>query len=185
MNNNKVILDACCSVKAMWCNKTHPNAVYIDIRKESSGFLGHGRKEKLEPDYVMDFREMDFPDKKFKLVVFEPPHLKTLGETSYFRKKFGCLNAETWQADLKAGFDECWRVLEDYGTLIFKWSDNEIKFKEVLKYAPCEPLFQNTTNNKSTSETKWFCFMKIPHNPKDNSSCLSQKNNQEVRHSSH
>jgi len=48
MNNKKFILDACCSVKAMWYNKKHPNTVYIDIRKEPSGFLGYGRKEATE-----------------------------------------------------------------------------------------------------------------------------------------
>ena len=159
---NKFILDACCSVKAMWYNKSHSNAVYIDIREEKDGFMGYGRKEGIHPDYVMDFRKMDFPDKSFKLVVFEPPHLKTLGETSYFKKKFGCLNAETWQTDIKQAFNECWRVLEDYGILIFKWSDNEIPFHRVLRFAPVEPLFGNTTNYKATSVTKWFCFMKIP-----------------------
>ncbi len=159
---NKFILDACCSVKAMWVNKNHPNAVYIDIRKEPPGFLGYGRKEELNPTYVMDFRKMDFPDKSFKLVVFEPPHLSKLGKTSYFRNKFGALNPETWKEDLKKGFEECWRVLDDYGILEFKWSDSEIKFKDVLSLFDEQPLFQNTTNNKATSVTKWFCFMKIP-----------------------
>ena len=160
--SEKVILDACCSVKAMWYNKNHPNTVYIDIRKEPSGFLGYGRKEALQPDYVMDFRKMDFKDKTFKLVVFEPPHLRSLGKNSLFRKKFGCLVAQTWQCDLQKGFSECWRVLENYGVLIFKWSDSEIPFKEVLKLIEHEPLFYNTTNFKATSVTKWFCFMKIP-----------------------
>lgn len=159
---NKYILDACCSVRAMWYNKHHPNAVYIDIRKEPSGFLGYGRKEELNPDYVMDFTDMSFKDKSFKLVVFEPPHLSTLGKTSYFRRKFGALNPDTWKIDLKQGFDECWRVLDDYGVLVFKWSNFEIKFKEVLNVIEKEPLFYNTSNNKATSVTKWFCFMKIP-----------------------
>jgi hypothetical protein len=159
---DKYILDACCSVKAMWYNKNHPNAVYIDIREEPDGFIGYGRKEGIHPDYIMDFRKMEFPDKSFKLVVFEPPHLSELGKTSMFRKRFGCLNAETWQADLKMAFNECWRVLEDYGILVFKWSNSEIPFKKVLKLAPAEPLFYNITNNKATSVTKWFCFMKIP-----------------------
>ena len=161
-NNKKVILDACCSVKAMWTNKHHPNAVYIDIRKEPAGFLGYGRKEELNPDFVMDFRHMDFPDKSFKLVVFEPPHLSKLGKTSLFRNKFGALEPDTWKEDLKQGFSECWRVLDDYGVLEFKWSDSEIPFREVLKLIPQEPLFYNRTNYKATSQTKWFCFMKIP-----------------------
>ena len=157
-----LVLDACCSVKAMWYNKQDSRAVFMDIRKEDSGFLGYGRNEEISPDVVMDFRMMGYKDEMFKLVVLEPPHLLTLSKTSYFRKKFGCLNAETWQADLTMAFKECWRVLEDYGVLIFKWSDNEIPFKKVLKYAPTTPLFFNITNNKANSVTKWFCFMKIP-----------------------
>lgn len=163
---NKFILDACCSVKAMWYNKNHPNVVYIDIRKELPGFVKQRPNQKVNPDFVMDFRKMDFLDKSFKLVVFEPPHLKSLGETSLFRKKFGCLNAETWQGDLKQGFKECWRVLEDYGVLIFKWSDSEIPFNKVLRLIPHNPLFYNTTNYKATFVTKWFCFMKIPEESK-------------------
>lgn len=160
---NKFILDACCSVKAMWYDKNHPNAVYIDIREEPNGFMGYGRKEGIHPDCIMDFRKMEFPDNSFKLIVFEPPHLSKLGKTSLFRKKFGCLNAETWQSDLKRGFAECWRVLDDYGTLIFKWSDSEIPFQKVLALIEHRPLFYNTTNYKATSVTKWFCFMKIPN----------------------
>lgn len=166
MKDKKLILDACCSVKAMWYNKNHPNTIYIDNRKESKGFLGPKRKEELNPTFIMDFRKMDFEDKSFKLVVFDPPHLRSLGKNSMFRKRYGCLVAETWQCDLKKGFNECWRVLDDYGTLIFKWSDSEIPFKEVLKLIEHEPLFYNTTNYKATSVTKWFCFMKIPESSK-------------------
>ena len=163
---DKFILDACCGGKMMWKNKNHPNAVYIDIRKEPAGFVGEGRhhdNDKIDPTYVMDFRKMDFPDKSFKLIVFEPPHLSKLGKTSIFRAIYGCLDQTNWKTDLQAGFSECWRVLDDYGTLIFKWSDSEIPFKEVLKLIPHQPLFGNTTNYKATSVTKWFCFMKIPN----------------------
>jgi len=160
---NKFILDACCGPKAMWKNKNHPNVIYIDNRKEEKGFLGYGRKEDLNPDFVMDFRELEFPDRSFKLIVWDPPHLSKLGKTSLFRNKFGALDPETWEEDLAKGFGEIWRCLDDCGVLIFKWSDSEIKFKDVLKLFPEEPLFYNTTNYKSTSVTKWFCFMKIPN----------------------
>src|SRR3990167_6354821 len=105
---------------------------------------------------------MAFPDKSFKLVVYEPPHLSKFGETSYFRNKFGCLDPGHWENDLEIGFSECWRVLDDFGVLVFKWSNSEIPFKQVLRLIPHEPLFYNTTNWKATSVTKWFCFMKIP-----------------------
>jgi len=159
---DKFILDACCGPKAMWLNKDHPNTVYIDIRKETKGFIGYGQNESINPDFVMDFRKMEFEDKSFKLVVFDPPHLSKLGKTSMFRKKYGCLVPETWPSDLEKGFSECWRVLEDYGVLVFKWSNSEIPFKKVLELIPHKPLFFNITNNKATSVTKWFCFMKIP-----------------------
>ena len=129
---NKFILDACCGLKQMWLNKNHPNAVYIDIRKEEKGFVKQRPNTEINPDFIMDFRRLEFPDKSFRLIVWDPPHLKTLGETSIFRKKFGCLNAETWAIDMKNGFNELWRVLVDYGVLIFKWSDNEISFRKIL-----------------------------------------------------
>ena len=160
--NDKFILDACCGPREMWFDKEHPNTVYIDQRREEKGFSKHRKNLKVQPDIIADFRSMPFEEKKFKLVVFDPPHSKTFGETSEMRKKYGVLNKETWPYDLSKGFKECWRVLEDYGVLIFKWNDNEIKFKEVLNLFPVRPLFGNTSNNRKSSTTKWFTFMKIP-----------------------
>jgi len=162
MKKDKFILDPCCGPKSMWFNKNHPNVIYCDIRKEEKGFIKTKFNLEVNPDFIMDFRKMDFPDKSFKLVVFEPPHLRSLGKTSIFSKKFGCLTAETWQQDLKDGFSECWRVLDDYGVLIFKWSDYEIKYKTVLKLIKEQPLFYQISSFKATSKTLWFCFMKIP-----------------------
>ena len=82
--------------------------------------------------------------------------------TGVMLKKFGRLNPETWQSDINKGFKELWSVLEDYGIILFKFSDYHIKFKDVLRYIPEKPLVINKTNSKGVSETKWFCFMKIP-----------------------
>jgi len=168
MTDNKFILDACCGGRMMWMNKHHPNAVYIDIREAKKGHIGKGFNpgHEINPDFVMDFRKMSFPDKRFKLVIFDPPHLTTLSESSIMRKKFGCLNAETWQSDLEKGFKECWRVLEDYGVLVFKWNDIEISYKKVLSFIKEKPLFMNITAGqkalKDGHHSFWFCFMKIP-----------------------
>jgi hypothetical protein len=158
----KIILDACCGGRMMWFNKHHPNALYIDNRIAEKGHIqgGFNPNNEVKPDTIMDFRELTFPNKTFRLVVFDPPHMKTLTETSIMRKKFGCLNDQTWKADLRKGFSECWRVLMDYGVLVFKWAEDEIKLKEVLELAPAEPLFGHTTGSKS--KTHWLCFMKIP-----------------------
>lgn len=170
----KIILDACCGGRMMWFNKHHPNALYIDNKVCEKGHIqkGFNPNHEVKPDIVMDFRDLTFKDKSFKLVVFDPPHLSTLTETSIMRKKFGCLNADTWEYDLKTAFNELWRVLDDYGTLIIKWNDIEIPYKKLLSLFSQEPLFYNITAGakalKERNRSYWFCFMKIP---KSNNVC--------------
>ncbi len=164
---DKFILDACCGGRMMWFDKQHPNALYIDIRKEEKGLVKQRPNFEVNPDIVMDFRKLEFPDKRFKLVVWDPPHGTSFSDTSIMKKKFGCLNAETWQDDLKKGFKEIWRVLDDYGVLVFKWNDTDIPYKKVLSRFSENPLFYNITTGPKTLKTKgsrsyWFCFMKIP-----------------------
>lgn len=156
----KFILDACCGGRFFWYNKKHPNAIYIDNNPRAKGIVKARPNFECAPDQVMDFTDLKFEDKKFKLVVWDPPHLKTLGATSELRAKYGCLQAETWQYDLSRGFAECWRVLEDYGVLIFKWNEEEIAVSECIKLFGKEPLFGHITGSKS--KTVWLCFMKIP-----------------------
>ena len=74
-------------------------------------------------------------------------------------RNYGYWNKETWKTDLKAMFDECWRVLDDCGVLIFKWNEASIKKKEVLEVLGKEPLFGHPV--KSKIPTHWFCFMKL------------------------
>lgn len=153
--NSKFILDACCGGRMFWFNKKHPNTLYIDLRPE------------VFPDAVQDFRNLPYKDESFKLIVFDPPHLKWLGKNSIFRKKYGALNKETWEEDIKKGASELWRILEENGILIFKWGDHDIPYKELLKLFPVAPLFgQRTASNQRSKggkpyRTYWFCFMKI------------------------
>ncbi len=157
MEVNKIILDACCGSRMFWFNKKHPKVIYADNRKIDTN-LCDGRKLVIEPDEIMDFRKMDYEDNIFKLVVFDPPHLKTLGKASWLAKKYGVLG-ENWQDDIKKGFDECMRVLEKNGVLIFKWNESEIKVKELLNIIKTEPLFGHTTGRQA--KTIWMCFMKF------------------------
>lgn len=155
----KVILDVCCGGKAFWFNKNHPNTIYHDIRKEPKGFIQVRPNYNVNPDKIGDFRNLDFPDNNFKLIVFDPPYLLKCGEKGWQMKKFGRLNKDTWKEDLLKGFNECWRVLEDYGVLIFKWNEFDISFKAVLELFPVQPLFGHPTAR--SGKTKWFCYMKI------------------------
>ena len=160
MSREKFILDACCGPRMMWFDKKHPNTVYIDIRKEEKGFIANRKDREVNPDIIMDFRDLKFKDKTFKLITWDPPHLLSLGKNSIMRKTFGCLDYQTWESDLRKGFLELWRVLDDHGVLIFKFNVNEIPIRKVLRLFPERPLFGHTTGSKS--QTRWMTFMKIP-----------------------
>lgn len=166
-SDKKFILDVTCGVRSIWFNKNHPNALYLDIRKEEKGFIQQGASNyEVNPDMIMDFRDLKFPDKSFKLVIWDPPHLKNLSRKSWIRKKYGSLSEE-WENDIKKGFKECYRVLDDFGILVFKWSccadgrkNRDITISQVLKVIPVQPIVGHTTGSKSN--TMWMCFMKIP-----------------------
>src|SRR5690606_39839089 len=108
------------------------------------------------------FRDMPFPDNSFKLVVFDPPHLTSGSEKSVINMKYGLLSKKTWKEDIIAGFNECWRVLDYFGVLIFKWNEANIKASELIKEFPVKPLFGDFTGK--TGKTIWMTFMKIPSN---------------------
>jgi len=161
----KWILDACCGGKNMWFNKNHPNTIYIDHRKRKKGHAHRSKNKyhKIEPDYIMDNRKLEFKDNSFKLVVLDPPFFtrkEGYDANSDMVQCYGFLNPITWKKDLKKMFDEAWRVLDDFGILIFKWNEMQKNKKEVLEVLGKEPLFGHSTKNYTN--TIWFCFMKIP-----------------------
>ena len=127
----KQILDVCCGSRMFWFDKKNPLVLFNDIRNENH-ILCDGRKLDINPDTTMDFRKLDLKNNTFKLVVFDPPHLKKLGKNSWMAKKYGVLS-ETWQEDIKKGFSECFRVLKKDGILIFKWNERDIKNWRYIK----------------------------------------------------
>lgn len=123
--------------------------------RELEDTLCDGRKLEIKPDIVADFRNIPFNNNTFSMVVFDPPHLLKVGENSWLAKKYGKLS-DTWSQDLKQGFNECMRVLKPYGTLIFKWNEQQIKLSEVLKCFSNNPIFGN-----KRADTHWLVFMKV------------------------
>lgn len=123
--------------------------------RELEDTLCDGRKLEIKPDIVADFRNIPFNNNTFSMVVFDPPHLLKVGENSWLAKKYGKLS-DTWPQDLKQGFNECMRVLKPYGTLIFKWNEQQIKLSEVLKCFSNKPIFGN-----KRADTHWLVFMKV------------------------
>ena len=155
MMKDKFILDACCGGRMFWFDKEHPNCLYVDKR-----VIGDDNPEhKVKPDKVMDFRDMALQDSSFKLVVFDPPHIRRSWDNKgHIARDYGVLSPENWEQDIKKGFDECWRVLEDYGFLVFKWAETEVKVKDIINIIKTTPLF----GHKTKRNTHWLCFIKIP-----------------------
>lgn len=147
------ILDATAGSRMIWFDKNNKDALYMDNR-QLTDILCDGRTLNINPDIVADFRNMPFDDNTFYLVVFDPPHLRKAGETSWLAKKYGVLS-DNWKRDIRQGFDECMRVLKPNGTLVFKWNEDQVKLSEVLKAIGHKPLFGNRR-----SKTHWLVFMK-------------------------
>lgn len=152
----QLTLDPCCGSRMFWFQKNHPSVVYGDKRTEAHT-LCDGRALRIEPDVELDFTGLPFADETFQLVAFDPPHLERAGPQSWMAKKYGKLSMD-WKDDLQCGFHECFRVLKPGGVLVFKWNETQIKVSEILKLAPQQPLFGNTSGKRAG--THWMVFMK-------------------------
>lgn len=150
------VLDVTAGTRSMWFNKNNHEATFCDIRQETH-ITSDGRVLEVKPDVVADFRSLPFSDESYHLVVFDPPHLKSLGWNSWMAKKYGVLFG-TWEHDIRQGFDECWRVLKPNGTLIFKWNEFEVPISKVLSLIPKSPLFGHTFGKNG--KTIWMTFIK-------------------------
>ena len=126
------VLDACCGPRMMWFDRKDPRALYIDKRAElhlidptKSRPGRRPRRIEIAPDIVCSFTEMPFPDGRFQMVVFDPPHMSEQmagGPKGQFRKFYSALPND-WKEVLRLGFAECFRVLGPGGVLIFKWAE--------------------------------------------------------------
>ena len=161
--DGKKILDVTCGSKTIWFNKNNPAALYCDKRKEELFGIWKsvsGKSERdcvIDPDIQCDFTSLPFNDDIFSLVIFDPPHLKKVGENSWMAKKYGKIE-DGWQQVLHDGFMECMRVLKPEGVLIFKWSEYDIPAADVWKALGKKPLFGHHSGKKS--KTFWGCYMK-------------------------
>lgn len=111
--------------------------------------------EEINPDLVMDFTDMKFPDECFNFVVFDPPHLINCGKNSWLAKKYGKLDKDTWRETLSKGLSECLRVVKPGCVVAMKWSERDIKTTELLKTLPQKPAFGD-----KSGMTRWLFFVK-------------------------
>ncbi len=165
MNQSKAprILDATTGGKHIWHDewKDSENVLFAD-RRQLEG-LDHQEGWSCNPDVLLDARALPFKTETFDHIVFDPPHRVTDGGmqalSGVIEKKYGALRAETWQADLRAIFDELWRVLARAGTLTFKWADVHKSHSDVMNVLNRDPMYGVTTEKKR-AVTKWWVFHK-------------------------
>lgn len=158
------VLDPCCGSRMMWFDRADPRVIFGDCRREtltvtdnSKGNKSGTRTLHIEPDFLMDFRALPFPDGTFRLVSFDPPHLVQAGPRSWLAAKYGKLGPD-WRDDIRQGFAECWRVLAAHGTLVFKWNETQVPLRDVLPLAPEPPLFGHRSGRNGL--THWLVFLK-------------------------
>lgn len=155
------ILDVCCGPRMFYDreSKDRRDVIYMDIRADvlidyvhPNGTVSEWR---IEPDIVGDFRRIPFEDGRFSLVVFDPPHIARKSSTGIVARKYGILDKE-WKADIRKGFEECFRVLKTGGFLNFKWSETEIPLSEVTPLFPQRPMYYQRQGISGA----WFMFRK-------------------------
>jgi hypothetical protein len=71
-------------------------------------------------------------------------------------KKYGRL-PDDWQAFIRQGFAECWRVLKTNGTLVFKWNTRQFGMSAIIRCIGREPLYGQRLRKGVT--THWLCFV--------------------------
>lgn len=103
---NKPVLDPCCGSRKFYFDKNSSVVLFGDIRDES--FVQcDDRVLNVSPDQKMDVTDLPFSDETFSLVIYDPPHLVNLGQTSYMAQAYGVLPKDDPLGLVKAGFDEC------------------------------------------------------------------------------
>lgn len=160
----KRVLDPCCGSRMFWFDKDNPDVLFCDIREldcKSIWKSGDGKSVRtctIKPDRICSVTNLPFEDNTFWHVVFDPPHFINLGDTSWMAKKYGKLTKDGWRDFIHDGFCECMRVLKPNGTLIFKWSEVDIKISEILKIIPYKPLYGHKSGK--SMQTHWIAFIK-------------------------
>lgn len=162
MIGEQMVLDACCGSRMFWFDRQDGRAVFVDNRRETHSLKdkssrGGSRMLTVNPDTLADFTALPFPDGRFAMVVFDPPHLVRAGNRGWQAKKYGKLEGD-WRGMIRQGFAECFRVLKSEGTLIFKWNEHEVPVSQILALTPERPLIGQRCGK--TAKTHWLVFMK-------------------------
>lgn len=142
------IIDLSAGNRAVWFDRSHRDAVYVDIRPE------------VKPDIVADARALpaEIGD-GYDLVVFDPPHKNTVGGNC--GKNYGEWNAEQITEILIGTAKEAHRIAKPDGLMAFKWNDHTRKLHSILGLISpwWEPLFGHGARHQQRHASMTFWVM--------------------------
>ena len=141
------ILDLSAGNRAVWFDKNHRDAIYVDIRPE------------VEPTIVADARSLPAEvGTDYDLVVFDPPH-KNNGVNGKMAHNYGHWTAEQIRDIVTGSAREAHRVSRPDALMAFKWNDHTRKLSSVLAWISpwWEPLFGHGAEpqQRGRSTTSW------------------------------
>ncbi len=158
------ILDLSAGARAMWFNKRHPDAVYVDIRAEITPLSGVGKPVKTIPaDIVCDTRCLP-PEvgTGYSVIVFDPPHC-TMGPTYRMGRRYGSFSMEHILDTIQGTAREAHRVSAQDALMIFKWAGKNLKGVLGLMAPYWEPLFgqRHMKTTVSARGTHWIVLRRL------------------------
>ncbi len=147
------ILDLSAGNRAIWHNKNHDMAVYLDSRSE------------VNPTVVCDTRSIpDSVGRDFDLVVFDPPHMNC-GPNSNMSKCYGYHTTAKILDTIEKTAVEAHRVTRADALMALKWNDHDIRLQRVFDLIPqWEPLFGHLTKDGPGSKTYWTMLRRLDDN---------------------
>ncbi len=144
------ILDLSAGRRAVWFNKNHPFAMYLDKRAE------------VNPTIVCDTRKIPTEvGDDYDLVVWDPPHCNT-GKNSNMAKAYGHHTTAEILDTIEKTAVETHRVTKPNALMAFKWNTHDIRLERVFNLMPhWEPLFGHLTKDGPRSQTYWVMFRRL------------------------
>jgi len=144
------ILDLSAGNRAIWYNKNHPLALYLDKRAE------------VKPDIVCDTNDLPDLGTTFDLICWDPPHMNC-GPTSNMSKAYGYHTTDEILKTIRLTGSGVHKVSNKNALMALKWNNHDISLKRIFELLPqWEPLFGHLTKNGPRSQTYWVMLRKLP-----------------------
>jgi hypothetical protein len=144
MERNMKILDLSSGNRAIWFNKEHPLAMYLDKRKE------------VNPTMVCDTNNIpEEAGSGYSLITWDPPHMNC-GPNSNMSKVYGYHTTAEILKTIELTGREAWRISNKDALMALKWNTHDISLKRIFALLTnWEPLFGHLTKDGPGSQTYW------------------------------